>query len=135
MNPSHHEPGNNVVSRNRLGRSGRFPIVAISSERVPPRSKRSQERVPEQDFLGNVSQVSEHVGCIARPAGGVIESPRYARARTRRSVVTAPHRGDSPSTSSNRLVRRPDTDDEFHRQRRVPAFSKGVTTEPIEQLT
>lgn len=73
MNPSHHEPGNNVVSRNSWGKSGRFPIIAISSEWVPPRSKRSQERVPEQDFFGNIGQVSEHVGCIASHAGGVIE--------------------------------------------------------------
>ena len=78
MKPSHHEPGNNVVSRNRLGRSGRFPIIVISSERVPPRSKRPQERIPEQDFFGNVSHVSEHVGCIAHRAGGVIESPGTA---------------------------------------------------------
>lgn len=78
MKPSHHEPGNNVVSRNRLGRSGRFPIIVISSERVPPRSKRPQELVPEQDFFGDIGQVSEHVRCIASPAGGVIDPPGAA---------------------------------------------------------
>lgn len=93
MKPSHHEPGNNVVSRNRLGRSGRFPIIVISSERVPPRSKRAQERVPEQDFFGNVSHVSEHVGCIAHRAGGVIEAPGHVRSRYRRSIAAISRAG------------------------------------------
>ena len=87
MNPSHHEPGNNVVSRNRLGRSGRFPIIVISLERVPPCSKRSQERVPEQDFFGNIGHVSEHVGCIASHAGGVIESSGARQGRWRAECV------------------------------------------------
>ena len=43
------------------------------SERIPPRSKRSQERVPEQGFLGNISQVSDHA-CLSHVARAVLST-------------------------------------------------------------